>query len=239
MNKWALITGGAKRVGRHLSMHFAQRGYNVLLHVNQSIVDGQTLIGELSAAFPTQHFVLLPYNLCEWKTIGALVSKHFTRYGLPEIIIHNASRYQPGRLDETTSDIMEEMMAIHLYAPMMINQQYKTMGGKGNIISVLDTAILSNTSSHAMYLLAKKALAEYTKMAALEWAPAIRVNGLALGPVLPPEGKDDRYFKQVVQSTPLQRQVELTSITASIDYLLANKNVSGQIIYCDSAQHLL
>ncbi len=239
MNKQVLITGGAKRVGRYLSMHFAAAGYNVLIHVNKSLQQGQALVTELEEAYPNQKFGLVVFDLSLWKQVENFIDEVFTQYGLPDVIIHNASRYASGTLAEASLERMEEMMAIHLYSPMVINQQYRKAGGEGNIVSMLDTAIDTNDSSHAMYLLAKKNLAEYTKMAAREWAPGIRLNGVALGPVLSPEGKDDSYFNEVVNGTPLQSKVELSAIASTIDFLIANKNVSGQIIYCDSAQHLI
>ncbi|MBS2213141.1 SDR family oxidoreductase [Carboxylicivirga mesophila] len=239
MNKQVLITGGAKRVGRYLSQHFARAGYDVLIHVNQSQKEGELLVTELSEKYPDQQFVLLTYNLSDWKQLPAYIKQAFDDYGLPDVIIHNASRYAPGYLHEASVQTMEEMMAIHLYAPMIIGQQYRKVGGHGSIINLLDTAIITNDTSHAMYLLAKKSLAEYTKMSALEWAPEIRVNGIALGPVLPPEGKDNSFFNSVVESTPLKNKVELANITSTIDFIIANENMSGQIIYCDSAQHLI
>ncbi len=239
MNKWALITGGARRVGRYIAMHFAKSGYDILLHVNQSVSEGRALVSELQAKYPKQQFALISYDLVQWKQLDKFIRDKFDQYGLPELIIHNASYYQAGKLEETTEKIMDAMMAIHLYSPMIINREYQKLGGKGSIVNILDTAITTNKSSHAMYLLAKKSLAEYTKMAALEWAPCIRVNGVALGPVLPVDGIGDTYFNQVVQNTPLQKEVELSGVASTIEYFVSNQNVSGQIIYCDSAQHLL
>ncbi|WP_439185594.1 SDR family NAD(P)-dependent oxidoreductase [Carboxylicivirga taeanensis] len=239
MDKFALITGGARRVGKYLSQYLASEGYDLVIHVNKSLEAGKELVEELMHKYPGQRFSVVQFDLNDWSELEPRINDIFEQYGLPSLVIHNASQYTPGTLSETTPEMMEAMMAIHLFSPMVIGRQYKNAGGKGSIISILDTAITTNHSSHAMYLLAKKSLAEYTKMAAQEWAPQIRVNGVALGPVLPPEGKDDSYFKQVVADTPLQREVDLASISGSIDYLVANPNVSGQIIYCDSAQHLL
>ena len=73
----------------------------------------------------------------------------------------------------------------------------------------------------------------------VEWAPNFRVNGIAPGPVLPPENSESEYFNQVVNNTPLKSQVSLESISSAVLYLINNKSVTGQIMFCDSGQHLI
>ncbi|WP_430815695.1 SDR family oxidoreductase [Carboxylicivirga sp. RSCT41] len=234
-----LITGGAKRIGNYLAKHFAVKGYDVILHVNRSISEGEALLSELKNKYKDQNFKLIQCDLNEWKKVAKVFKETFDNIGLPDVIIHNASYYLNKSLADTQEDDMEQMMGIHLFSPMVINKAFYKRGGKGNIISILDTAIQTNQTSHGMYLLSKKSLADYTQMIAREWAPTIRVNGIAPGPVLPPEEKDAAYFNEVVKNTPLQSQVQLSSISDSVDFILQNKNMTGQVIYCDSGQHLL
>ncbi|MCU4157803.1 SDR family oxidoreductase [Carboxylicivirga sp. A043] len=234
-----LITGAAKRIGNHLVRHFAEIGYDVFIHVNKSIGEGEKLLSELKLSYSKQSFQLIQCNLADYENVEEQFYHAFETYGVPDVIIHNASYYLNKNMDETSVSDITQMMGIHLFSPMLINKAYKERGGKGNIISILDTAIQTNQSTHGMYLLSKKSLADYTKMIAQEWAPFIRVNGIAPGPVLPPEGKDNSYFNKVVDNTPLQRQVDLSSISDTVDFILKNKNMTGQIIYCDSGQHLL
>jgi len=239
MNKLVLITGAARRVGKYLSQYFAEKGYNVLIHVNTSVDEGEVLASELSAKYPKQEFNVIQFDLSQWKEAEDFIRKVYNQFGLPDVIIHNASHYLSNKLEETTVANMENMMAIHLFTPMVFDREFRKQNGKGAVISILDAAIYTNRSTHAMYLLAKKSLADYTKMAALEWAPHVRVNGIALGPVLPVEGKGEDVFNKVVATTPLKSQVQLTSISATINYVLTNKNMTGQIINCDSGQHLV
>lgn len=233
-----LITGAAKRVGKSLCKYFAEKGYDVILHVNKSLDEGNELLSALRKEYPRQSFNLFQFDLCDWKRLSDHLNHIFNNEMLPDVIVHNASNYLKKSLSDLSTTDIEEMMAIHLYSPMMINQQFIKMGGAGNIINILDSAILSNSTKHSMYLLAKKSLAEYTKMAAVEFAPDIRINGIALGPVLPPDGEDGDYFEKVVNNTPLKQKVSLDSVHSTISYLIDNPNITGQIIYCDSGQHL-
>ncbi|WP_430812622.1 MULTISPECIES: SDR family oxidoreductase [unclassified Carboxylicivirga] len=239
MVKKVLITGGARRVGAYLCRHMAGQGKDVIIHVNTSRAAGEQLREELAAAYPQQQFAVVEADLSDWKKMSDFINKIFASCGLPDLIIHNASHYLKKDLQHTGDDDMERMMGIHLFSPHIIGREFKKWGGKGQVITMLDAAIHSNASSHAFYLLAKKSLAEYTKMAALEWSPHIRVNGIALGPVLPPEGKDAGYFNEVVENSPMKSKVELENIGDTISFFLNNENVTGQIINCDSGQHLL
>ncbi|TRX71123.1 SDR family oxidoreductase [Carboxylicivirga sp. M1479] len=239
MNKKVFISGAAQRVGAALARSFAEDGYDVIVHVNTSVQAGENLIKELRINYPKQLFNLVSINLIDWKTVGKQIKDIFSVHGYPDVIIHNASRYDKATLLKSHPSLMEEMMAIHLFAPIEIDKVYCQHKDNGNIITLLDTAIYTNQSTHAMYLLSKKSLAEYTKMAALEWAPSIRFNGIALGPVLPPEGKGQDYFNQVVDNTPLKEVVSVGNIKASIDFILQNRNMTGQIINCDAGQHLV
>ncbi|MCG8580052.1 MAG: SDR family oxidoreductase [Bacteroidales bacterium] len=234
----ALITGAAKRIGHHLTNHLASKGFDVILHVNHSISEGEELLSELRNKYPDQVFKIVQCDLAEWRTVAAQFKQAFEKCGLPDLIIHNASFYLNKSIGVTQEEDMERMMGIHLFSPMMIDKVFREQGGEGNIITILDTAIKTNQSTHGMYLLSKKSLADYTQMIAREWAPAIRANGIAPGPVLPPDGKDAAYFNNVVKNTPLQSQVALSSISDSVEFILKNKNMTGQIIYCDSGQHL-
>jgi len=239
MNKRVFITGGAKRLGKSMVMFFAKEGYDVLVHVNESVSEGQQLIAELNNQFPNQKFQLFSFNLKDWKNLDSKCEQFFMEFGLPHVIVHNASAYLEANLENVTNLQMEEMMAIHLFSPMVIGKVFKRKAGKGQIISILDSAISTNNSSHGMYLLAKKALKDYSKMSALEWAPLIRVNCIALGPVLPPEGKDKQYFNKVVSEAPLSLQVSEGALHTSLLYLIKNANVTGQTLFCDSGQHLM
>ncbi len=238
MNKKALVTGGARRVGQGIVKHLADKGYDVTIHVNRSVEKGNQFVSDLKKTYPDQQFDIFSHNLVDWKELEAVITDRFTQKGIPDLIIHNASYYLQSDFQSAELDAVEEMMAIHVYSPMVIDKAFKRLGGTGNIITILDSAITGYTTSHGLYLLAKKTLAEYTKMAANEWAPDIRVNGIALGPVLPVEGKSVEQFDQVVKSSPMRKEVKQESIHASIDYIINNENLTGQILFCDSGQHL-
>ena len=129
-------------------------------------------------------------------------------------------------------------MAVNFDAPFFLMQNYYNRFGKGVIINILDTRVVNNDSSYGAYSLAKKSLMQLTSMAALEWAPKVRVNAVAPGPVLPPEGKNERYFRKVVEGAPLKKQVNIDNLCKSAYFLTEIDDVTGQVLFCDGGAHL-
>jgi NAD(P)-dependent dehydrogenase (short-subunit alcohol dehydrogenase family) len=102
----------------------------------------------------------------------------------------------------------------------------------------LDTAITKNKTAYADYLLSKKSLAEFTKLAAVQFAPHIRVNGIAPGLILPPRNKTNNYLNRLARNVPLKKKGTPNQIALSIQYLLESEYITGEIIFVDGGEHL-
>ena len=239
MSRTVLITGGARRVGAAIARRLAEEGWEVVIHYNHSRDDAEKLSMELQDSFSDREFPILQ---CDLSNIDAVLSL-FNR--LPDSIqgidalINNASTFNSGKIVETSPSFMKKEMAVNFDAPFFLIQAFANTFGKGAVVNMLDTKVVKNEGGHAAYLLAKKTLAELTRMGALDFAPDIRINGVAPGPVLPPPRKGNDYLKDVVEKTPLKKQVAVEDIAFSVSFLLNNPSVTGQIIFCDSGSHLL
>jgi NAD(P)-dependent dehydrogenase (short-subunit alcohol dehydrogenase family) len=108
----------------------------------------------------------------------------------------------------------------------------------GNIINFVDTRITKNKSNFAAYSLSKKGLWELTKMAALEFAPEIRVNAIAPGVTLPPEDKDEKYLWNLAENIPMKKPGGLKPILNSLDFILENDHLTGQLLFADGGENL-
>ncbi len=234
-----LITGAAKRVGKALAELFGARDWEVVIHYNNSEVAAQELSLSLQKKYPDRQFPTVRADLTDvGKSIALL------REGLPasvnglDALINCASVFEPSSVAETDHQLLRQQMAVNFEAPFMLMQAFYKVHGRGAIVNVLDTRIVNNSWSHAAYSLSKKALMELTRMAALEWAPDVRVNGVAPGPVLPPPGKDAMHLEKVAVETPLKKVVGLDDLAESVWFLVANSAITGQIIFCDSGAHV-
>ena len=102
----------------------------------------------------------------------------------------------------------------------------------------MDTRITTNKSNYAAYTVTKKALWELTKMAALEFAPGIRVNAIAPGATLAPIGKGEEYLNNLAKKIPMQKPGGFDPILKSLDYILANSHLTGQLMFADGGENL-
>lgn len=238
MKQTVLITGAAKRLGASIAYFLAKEGWEVMLHYNHSRDDAVKLSEKLKEEFRGREFPLIQGDLSNVDAVMSLIERLPNSVESLQALVNNASIFDPGAIDETSPDFLRKQMAVNFEAPFFLMQAFKNTFGKGSIVNMLDTKIGKNEGSHAAYLLAKKSLAELTRMAAISFAPEIRVNGVAPGPVLPPPRKSADYLQEVIDKTPLRRQVDTFDIAASVSFLLNNPSVTGQIVYCDSGSHL-
>ncbi|WP_026473193.1 SDR family oxidoreductase [Alkaliflexus imshenetskii] len=240
MSQTVLITGAAVRVGKALAELFAFRGYNVILHCNSNFDAAKVLASGLSEKYPQALFPVVKADLSN--PIAAAQQLFDT---LPEgissidVLINNASVFEAAQLSETPYELYRRQMVINLDAPFFLMQAFYNRFKSGCIINILDTRVTNHNSSHAAYAIAKKALMHLTQMAALEWAPDVRVNAVAPGPVLPPPGADNSHLQRVSENTPLKSTVSLDNLADSAYFLVSNSSVTGQIIFCDSGAHLI
>lgn len=240
MAQTVLITGAAVRVGKSLAEFFASKGYNVILHCNSNYDAALELSSSLSQTYPHALFPIVTVDL-SYPIDAANQLFHTLPKGIStvDVLINNASVFEASKLKETSYELYRRQMVINLDAPFFLMQAFYNRFKSGSIVNILDTRITNHNSSHAAYTLAKKALMHLTQMAALEWAPSVRVNAIAPGPVLPPPGDDISHLHRVAESTPLKSTVSLDNLADSAYFLVSNRSVTGQIIFCDSGAHLI
>ncbi len=234
--KAALITGGAIRVGKGIALALAKQGYDIALHYHSSV----------NAAQETQQQIqqlgvqceLFQANLSNAEEIEPLIQKTIQRFPHLNVLINSASTYQQALIQNTTIDTFDEQIAMNLKAPFFLIKNYAQYCKKGNIINIIDNKMGFNQFQYAAYLLAKKALAELTKMAAMEFAPHIRVNGVAPGTVLPIASRTEDYNNWRKKGIPLQRFADLKEINQAILSLISNEYITGHILVVDGGELL-
>ncbi|MGQ1911317.1 SDR family oxidoreductase [Marinifilum sp. RC60d5] len=238
-NKTALITGAAKRIGMHIANHLAQRGYNIAIHYNISKMPALKLQTELQEKYPEGKFKIFGCDLrVEWQ-LENLMDKVMLHFDKIDVLVNNASVFDKGIIRETDLELFSKQIDVNLKAPFVLSRDFVLNNTRGNIINFLDTRISGNGNSHSAYNISKVGLAHLTKMAAIEFAPNIRVNGIAPGASLSPEGKGNEYLNRIAENTPMKVPGGILPILQSVDYILNNKNLTGQILYCDGGEQLL
>jgi pteridine reductase len=238
MDKIALITGGSKRIGKALTLHLAEAGWSVAIHYNRSAESAKELASFLTKKHPDQRFETFGSDLMTDAETQKLLPTVIENMGTPCLLINNASVFEPKPLKDTSVDFFEEQMTVNFKAPFILSRDFAKLCGEGIIINFVDTRITSNKSNFAVYTLAKKALWELTKMAAFEFSPRIRVNAIAPGLTLAPAEKGEEYLRDLSKHIPMQRPGGLEPILKSLDYILNNDYLTGQLLFCDGGENI-
>ncbi len=232
-NKNVLVTGGALRIGQALCKAFAEAGANVVIHCNKSADAARKLLGELGGSGKHR---LVCCDFANPDDVSALLEQS----GHVDILINNASIYQPDPLISENADRTRAHFEVNFFAPLMLMKKFHEQlnGNSGCIINFLDQDVAKVSGSRGSYSLSRKALRDATLSAALEMAPRVRVNAVAPGPVLPPVGMEHSMMEQTLKEVPLARPVDLRDLAQACIFLAENESITGQILYVDCGQHL-
>ena len=239
MTKVALITGSAVRIGRAIASHLADNGWNLALHFSTSSIEVSAFEIELKSKYSDQQFHAFKIDLGDTDQTEMLIAQVIGQFGSLDLLINNASVFEPASFKNTSSDFLIRNTTVNLVSPYILMRDYANNALCGQIINVVDTRITNDKSDFLAYSLSKKSLWELTRMAALELAPHFRVNAIAPGAVVPPVGKDKSYLEKIALNTPMKTPSSLNSVLKSIDYIIDNQDLTGQLIFCDGGGHLI
>lgn len=233
----ALVTGGAKRIGKAICLSLSSRGYKIALHYHKSDAQAKSVAKTIWQKGGTCK--TFSCDLSDEQQAAALIPSVLKEFSRLDVLINNASIFEPATIRNSKPALLDRHFAVNFKAPYVLTTQFAAKCQKGHIINILDTHITDNKTSYATYLLSKKALGELTKLSALELAPHIRVNGIAPGLIFPPAHARAGYLEKLAKKIPLKKKGSIDQITQTIEFLMNNPYVTGQIIFNDGGEHLI
>lgn len=236
----ALVTGGARRIGRRLCLALAEEGATVVVHFHTSEMAAAATVMELEAfggeAFKVQ------CDLAQPDCAADLISAAASAAGKPlDILVNNASVFGQGSPVTTSVQEWDLHQAVNHRAPFLLSQAFAGQilaGVAGNIININDIRGVRPGADHFAYTLSKVGLHGLTRSLAVALAPRIRVNELALGAVLAPEVAPEDYVHITKDQLPLGKFPSLDEVTHALMFLLGNSGLTGQTIFVDGGQLL-
>lgn len=237
MEEAVLITGAARRVGRAMAVFLAGKGYDIALHYHRSQQEAQAAQAEIAAL--GVRCVLLQADLADIGRLPALMENALCQLPRCRTLINNASVFGRAPFMESSLELAEAQFRVNFFASAFLTQAFAAKVTRGGIINLLDTAVASNAYSHFFYLLSKKALADFTCMAAIELGPRFRVNGICPGIMLPSDNWGEEYMEKKSQRLPLRRLGTPDAVADAAFWLMRNEAVTGQILFIDGGEHLL
>jgi NAD(P)-dependent dehydrogenase (short-subunit alcohol dehydrogenase family) len=237
-DKTALVTGGAIRIGAAISEALAARGCRVLIHYHTSAAEAADLAQRLGES-PGGPCLAIGGDLATEDGCRRVVDDAWQEAGRADILVNNAAVFHRDSLQASSEEKMMAELRMNLLAPMFLIREFAARAGEGKIVNLLDSRIAGTGQGCVPYFLAKQALAELTRSAALELAPTITVNGVAPGPVLPPPPTSGGASAEKAGALPLERRPLPQDVADAVVFLLENDAITGQVIFVDSGQHLV
>ncbi|MEA3175824.1 MAG: pteridine reductase [Gammaproteobacteria bacterium] len=236
-----LITGGARRVGAQIARTLHAAGANLFIHYRTSAAAAIALGDELNSIRPHSAAIHAAHLLGE-DAPQRLVAAALQEFGRLDVLINNASNFYPTPMGQITQPQWDDLMGSNLKAPLFLSQAAapSLRAQHGLIINMIDIHALRPLRAHPVYSVAKAGLAMLTRSLARELGPQIRVNGIAPGPVLWPEGEmEDALKQEIIDKTALKRHGTPQDVARTALFLAQDAPyITGQIIAVDGGRSI-
>ena len=237
--RWALITGGGKRIGACIARVLHAEGCGVAIHYRSSADEAENLADELARNRPASAFTVQA-DLLDSVGLEQLVAQVVDQAGRLDVLVNNASTFYATPVGSISEEHWDDLLGTNLKAPMFLSQaaapHLKTVGGV--IINIVDIHARRPLRNHAVYGAAKAGLEMLTRSLAKDLAPDIRVNGVSPGAILwPEEGMPDQTAASIIRQVPLARVGDPEDIARCVRFLVTEAGyVTGQVIAVDGGR---
>ena len=240
MNKVALLTGGARRIGAALATELAELGYDIGLHHNQSVSEAAALAEDLRAKGVQIEPVRA--DLADRGQMEGLIPTVIDRFGRIDLLVNNASLFVYDQLADLSRESWDIHLAVNFTAPIFLIRDFATAVGeadRGLVVNMLDQKVLNSNPDFFSYTGGKSGLAGMTRALALALAPKIRVCGIAPGMTLPSGAQTQADFERAAKATPLGYAASPEDIRRALRFIVETPALTGQIIALDAGESLL
>jgi len=238
--KRALVTGGAKRIGRGIALDLARHGWSVAVHYNGSAQDAERVVDLLKEGGATQA-VALQADLNDAAATSDLLPAAAAVLGPLDLLVNNASLFFDDTAREFDLDLWARHHAVNLRAPVMLAGAFAAQvpdQTDGMVVNLIDQRVWRPNPTFFSYTVSKAALWNATQTLAQALAPKVRVNAIGPGPVLRSIHQTDAEFAAECDATLLRRGTSPEEIARTIRFLLDAPAVTGQMLALDGGQHL-
>ncbi len=234
--KTALVTGGAKRIGASIVMALARAGVHVGIHCRRAQGEAESLAAQAHGLGVQAR--VFSGDLSHRQGADLLMDWALESMGPIDFLINNASIFPEQTLNDLTIEEVHRNVDINALAPLLLGRRWAAQGREGAIVNLLDARISDYDREHVPYHLSKRMLLTLTRIMAVEFAPKVRVNAVAPGLILPPEGKDAAYLESLKNSNLLRCHGSAEEVAEAVLFLLRSGFITGQVIYVDGGRNL-
>jgi NAD(P)-dependent dehydrogenase (short-subunit alcohol dehydrogenase family) len=237
--KAALVTGGAKRIGRAIAEGLAADGYAVAVHCHGSREEADSVVAAIEGK--GGRAVALAADLADEGAVNRLLPSAMAALGPIGVLVNNAAIFENDSVATATRAGWDRHLDVNLRAPFVLLQRFAELladDANGVVINMLDERVWNLTPYFVSYTVSKAGLWALTQSMALALAPRIRVNGIGPGPALPSPRQTPEQFERQCRQMPLRRGTTPGEIASAARFILASPALTGQMIALDGGQHL-
>jgi pteridine reductase len=234
----ALVTGGGRRLGRALALALGRHGATVAVHYHESL-DGA---GDVVASITNEkgHAEAFAADLTQPESPVDLIRRVVDKFGRLDVLVNSAAVMVRTPFGDTSVDDWDRIVALNLRAPFFLAQAAAPhlRAARGSIVNIADLAAFETWPGYVPHGLTKGAIVHMTRSLARVLAPEVRVNAIAPGTVLLPEGMRAKDVAHLEETTPLKRQGTLDDVTSAMLFLLGADYITGETIIVDGGRHV-
>jgi len=240
LQRVALITGAARRIGRDIALSLAEDGWAVALHYRRSGDEAEALAGDIRGRGGAAAAV--GADLSDTHAVRRLFAECETALGAPSCLVNNASEFVLDSIETMDEKTWSTHQDINLKAPLFLAQAlHKSLAPDqtGNIINIIDQRVWNLKPDFFSYTISKAGLWTATRTLAQALAPRIRVNAIGPGPMFKSVYQSEGEFAAEQASTLLRHGPAISEISGAVRFILATQSLTGQMIAVDAGQHLV
>ena len=230
--KTALVTGGARRIGRAIALALAEAGATVAITYRESAEDAAETVRGLEV-----RGVAASAHRCELGdpgSIRACVDEVVKRHGGVDVLVNNAGRFESMALEEISAEAWDAMFAVNTRGPFLMAQAClpQLRARRGRIVNVGSLGGMESWATHGHYCASKAALHSLSRTMAKAWAPEVSVNCVAPGMI--EQGEMEERFRRFAEKTPMLRNGTAEEVAAAVLFFAAGPGfVTGQVLAVD------
>jgi len=236
---YALVTGGAARLGSVMVRRLAAEGWAVAIHHRGASKDAEALAAEIKAG--GGRAVTLAADLGALDDFGEMFGRVNAGWGFCSLLVNNASTFEYDDIATIWRANLEKLFAVNLHAPMLLARDFAAQlrdDAKGLIVNLLDQKVFNPNPDFLSYTLTKSALETATTLLAQAMAPRVRVCGIAPGLTLKSGDQTEEGFREAHAKTPLGFGSEPADIAEALVFLTKVPSITGHTVVVDGGQHL-
>ncbi len=235
----ALVTGGARRLGRAIALGLAASGFDIAIHAHTARAEAETLAAEIEAA--GRRALVLTADLTREDEMQGLFPAALA-LGPIGLLVNNASAFERDEWESVTRASWDRHLEPNLRAPFVLTQHFARAlpaASEGVVVNLLDERVWALTPHFVSYTLSKAGLWTLTRTLAQALAPRIRVAAIGPGPTLPSARQTAEQFARQQAAVPLTRGPTPEEVARAVLMILALPSFTGQMLALDGGQHLV